>query len=158
MSRTLAVTLFGLVMACAAPCARGEKLVPFRSSGSAQLLDVPVPGGVVQALDVGRATHLGNFESVYDLAVSVDGLLVVFTGQFTSTIASGDTITFAVEVRLDMFTGGFTGEFTAIGGTGRFAGVSGGLVTTSGEVDMGTGRFTYQSEGFLPSVGATKRN
>ena len=157
MSHTLHRTLFAVLLAIAAPFAGAGELVPFRSSGVAQLLDQPVPGGTVQGVDTGRATHFGNFTSVYDLEVSLDGAFLVFTGTFTSTVSSGDTITFALEVTVSLFTGTFEGEFSAIGGTGRFAGIEGGLVTTLGVVDPATGIFSYDSKGFLPSVGATKR-
>jgi len=142
--------------AFASPCAKAHHGVPFHSSVVAQLLDPPVPGGSAQAVDTGRGSHLGNFTSVYDLEVSLEAGLLIFDGTFTSTVSNGDTITFDIHVVISLTTWVFEGQFTAIGGTGRFQGISGGLVTTSGVVDPSSGLFQYDSEGYLPSIGATK--
>ena len=158
MQRILAVALSALFLICAAPSAPGKDLIPFRSSGVAQLLAVPTPGAMVQAVDVGRATPYGNFTSLYDLKVNLCGAAFIFTGTYTSTFSNGDTITFAIAVRLSLVTGEFTGLFTPIGGTGRFKGICGGLVTTSGVADLNAGSFFYESSGVLPSVGSTKQN
>ena len=157
MIRSLHRCLFAVFLSFLAPFAAAGGLVPFHSSGVAQLLDLPVPGGTVPAADIGRATQLGNFTSVYDLQVSVEDEFLVFDGTFTSTVSNGDTITFDVHVKVSLFTGAFEGEFSAIGGSGRFEGISGGQVTTSGVADLSSGTFHYTASGCLPSVGATKQ-
>jgi len=156
MTRTPHLSLLAILVACLAPFATAGDLVPFRSTGVAQLLDQPVPGGTVRAADSGRATHLGNFTSVYNLQVSVVGASLVFDGTFTSTASNGDTITFDVYVAVSLFNGAFEGKFTAIGGTGRLRGISGGLVTTSGVADLSSGVFYYHCVGALPFGEASK--
>jgi hypothetical protein len=158
MNPSLRRTLLAALLAFLAPFATAGAgaLVPFRSNGVAQLLTPPLPGASVLAVDSGSATHLGNFTSVYDLQASVDGEFLVFDGTFTSTAASGDTITFAVHVAVSLFTGAFEGEFSAIAGSGRFAGISGGLVATAGVADLNTGTFYYDCQGDVPSVATTK--
>lgn len=151
MIRSFHLTLLAILVAFVAPFATATELLPFRSSGVAQLLDVPVPGGTVRAVDSGHATYLGNFTSVYNLHVNVVGALVIFDGTFTSTAANGDTITFDVNVAVSLFTGAFSGEFSAIAGSGRFQGISGGLVTTTGVADLTYGIFNYSCKGCIPS-------
>ncbi|MEI7908290.1 MAG: hypothetical protein WCK77_01510 [Verrucomicrobiota bacterium] len=158
MIRSIHLALLAVSFAFLTPFVEARDLVPFSSNGVAQLLAQPVPGGTVAAVDSGRATLLGNFTSVYDLHVSLAGAYLVFDGTFTSTASSGGTITFDVHVAVSLLTGGFAGEFSAIGGTARFKGISGGRVTTWGVANLSYGTFDYTAKGFLPSIGSAKQD
>ena len=112
----------------------GRSSRPFKASihGFA----APTPTGPCQLANaetaVAQVTHLGrstmeSFEIV-ELCANPDGAEI--TGRFTMTAANGDTVsgTYDTLGHLDFAASEvtFAGQFTITGGTGRFAGASGG--------------------------------
>ncbi len=77
----------------------------------------------------GPVTHMGKTTQTGILFLSpvpnADGLFPG-DGSVTITAANGDKLTFDYEGLLDPITGEGTGTFTFTGGTGRFAGATGG--------------------------------
>jgi hypothetical protein len=76
----------------------------------------------------GPVTHMGNTTqtgTLYLEAPNSDGLFPGY-GSVTITAANGDQLTFDYEGLLNPLTGEGYGTFTFTGGTGRFAGATGG--------------------------------
>jgi len=78
----------------------------------------------------GNVTHLGlaHQQGTMTLEPPIDVQQVMFPGHGTVTLtaANGDELTFHFEGVLDVNTGVGDGRFEFVGGTGRFAGATGG--------------------------------
>jgi hypothetical protein len=75
----------------------------------------------------GPVTHMGNTTQAGTLMlVPKDARFFYGQGSVTITAANGDTVSFDYFGLLDSMTGEGPGTFTFTGGTGRFAGATGG--------------------------------
>jgi hypothetical protein len=76
----------------------------------------------------GPVTHMGNTKQKGTLVLQAPIAPGLFpgSGSVTITAANGDTVTFDYVGLLDALTGEGFGTFTFTGGTGRFAGATGG--------------------------------
>lgn len=124
--------------------------VPGDPSPCAQLR-INVTGG-------GTATHLGRFTTVQYQCTTFADPLSFTGGQYTFTAANGDTIFGTYTGRfVPIGTTGFfsiDATFTIDGGTGRFAGATGGG-PVSGTATQAGG--TVILNGTISSVGSLKR-
>jgi hypothetical protein len=136
--------------------------VPFKGTFKATGTASAVAGDRCPVLTVeihgtGKATHLGQLTD--DQSHCVDPASLAFTdGEFTFTAANGDQIRgtyFGELVPLDppLFT--IDGHFTITGGTGRFAGATGGG-DASGVQNLATGDVTVSLVGTISSVGSNQ--
>ena len=100
----------------------------------------------------GTATHLGLWTTTgtVNYGPPDENGLLPSSGEATITAANGDTLEVVVQGTLNLAAGTDTGTFTFVGGTGRFAGVSGsaGFVVTVNPVTGGfeltmVGRINY---------------
>jgi hypothetical protein len=139
------------------------KQVPFKGTFSATGTAVARPGDRCPVLTVeihgtGNATHLGRFVTGQSHCAAPPSL--AFTdGVFAFAAANGDQIrgTYLgefVPLSPPLFT--IDGHFTITGGTGRFAGTTGGG-EASGVQDLATGDVTVSLVGTISSVGSIKR-
>lgn len=96
-------------------------------------LAVGFPCGVYAAS--GKAAHLGKIteSGTYCAGEPVGPGLFPLSGEGTQVAANGDTLTYTFEEIVDFSTEPFTafGIFTITGGTGRFAGATGGGTFTT---------------------------
>jgi hypothetical protein len=116
--------------------ADAKKPVPFKGNVTATwdniLKSLPPsvggPGLVSNFTGGGPVTHMGNTTQSGTLTLGDPIAPFVFpgTGTVTITAANGDTVTFNYVGRLVASTGEGIGTFTFTGGTGRFAGATGG--------------------------------
>ena len=145
--------LMAAPIAATPPLSAEPKQIPFRASYDAQFqntLAFPIVHVTVQA--TGEALVLGRSQAVTDNEF-VNLLTGAGTATFTLTAANGDTL-----VLEDTFhstppdAGGaftFAGDFEVVGGTGRFAGATGGgTVTGSAQfpgpaADGGVAEFSF---------------
>jgi hypothetical protein len=152
------------VLGLAGPVAAGEQ-VPFKGSfaGVAILrLVPPIAFGDVNA--TGNATHLGRFTLAIPHTVNLTPP-PPFTaaGFYQFVAANGDTLSASFTGQVNPIPGGNAAVeiATIIGGTGRFAGATGGF---TGEhvvlVDPATGIRTIigSFEGTISSPGAAKKS
>ena len=126
--RILMLTLTMLVAAIAV----GAVERPFAGTGSGIAVIGAEPDGKVAAVVTGsgNATHLGVFTNLGKVFFGdpdpSNPNLVHPTGNVTFTAANGDKLETSVENgTMDLSTGIGVGDFRWIGGTGRFANVSG---------------------------------
>ena len=124
----------------------------FESSIVGPIASVHVIGG-------GQASHMGRV-SIETTDQVVDLVSGVGTATYRYTAANGDYIDFFFDEIFIPAPGGFTftGTWTIVGGSGRFAGATGsgenwGTATFTGE-DVGIGHFEMQ--GSISSVGSLK--
>lgn len=121
--RVLAAVLAALIFSGSATA---EKQVPFkgRSSGVVTAVGFDPVKGIAYTLVAGegQATHLGHFTVTGDVAVDV--ATGIPTGTWTLTAANGDMLFLKMTGSGIDPTHGF-GEFTVVGGTGRFQGATG---------------------------------
>src|SRR5579875_3463315 len=115
--------------ASASPAAAEER--PFHGSVEATWDDIFEAFGPDGATfeGGGPVTHMGNTTQTGILYLSSEANaqgLYPGHGSVTITAANGDEVTFDYEGLLDPLTGEGTGTFTFTGGTGRFAGATGG--------------------------------
>lgn len=128
----------------------------FNATGTAVAGD-RCPVLTVEIHGTGNATHLGRLTNDQSHCAAPPSL--AFTdGVFTLTAASGDQVRgtyFGEFVPLDppLFT--VDGHFTITGGTGRFAGATGGG-DASGVQNLATGEVTVSLVGTISSVGSNK--
>jgi hypothetical protein len=104
--------------------------------------------------DAGRATHLGAY--TYHSNECFNGATGQFSGTFTMTAANGDTIsgTYAGSVVSVVGGLGFYEQDNVItGGTGRFAGASGGF-HLSGIANLATLQSSQRLSGTVSSPGS----
>jgi hypothetical protein len=139
------------------------KQVPFKGVFNATGTAAVIPGDRCPVLTVhivgpGTATHLGRLTT--DQSHCAEPTSLAFTdGEFTLTAANGDELRgtyFGDFVPLEppLFT--IDGHFTFTGGTGRFAGATGGG-DASGVQNLATGDATVTLVGTISSVGSSKR-
>ncbi len=144
------LSLLAVVMVIVAPAGSARpsvKFVPFKGSFtfSATIAADSSPCPFVRILvnGGGHATHLGRFSTSQYHCLDPADPLAFTEGVFTFTAANGDTVfgTYAGRFIPTTVEGVSTvdGTFTFTGGTGRFAGASGGgLATGSGTATGGT--------------------
>lgn len=120
LSRSLVVLAALVTGGLAVPSAVADDDRPFRGTATGQVTGVGESGEVIISY-TGTATHLGKFTREERLFLNPDG---TFTGTMVFTAADGDHLW--VE-----FAGAFVspttavGEYTFVGGTGRFSWASG---------------------------------
>ena len=121
--RVLAAVLAALIVS---ESATAGKQVPFKGRSSGIVTAVgfdPVKGIAYTHLEgSGEATHLGHFTVTGDVAVEV--ATGIPTGTWTLTAANGDMLFLEMTGSGIDPTHGF-GDFTVVGGTGRFAEATG---------------------------------
>ena len=120
-----------LLTAAVAGYAAAEKEVPFRGSiQGVEIADVQFPKLFVDGSGSGRATHLGRFTMTYEL--EVDLLTRETFGSSVFTAANGDSLTTDITglgtptANPDVHS--IVEVHTITGGTGRFAGATGGFI------------------------------
>jgi len=148
------VAVLGLV----GPVAAGEQ-VPFHGIYEGSFTQAPIPGtptSLVVASGTGKATQLGHFS--FDFPLTVNVVLQTGSGTYTFTAANGDEVFADVLVQSSLLPNGLRhvveiGIIT--GGTGRFAGTSGGFI---GErlLNRATGEVIGYFDGTISSPGAGK--
>lgn len=150
--------------AAAAKRVNAQKLVPFTDRQSIQAAGGSIdcgPIGVAPAILVGSgvSSHLGRITSVstWESCELFAGDLVV-TGTMTTTAANGDEITATFDMTFPALVPGEPNDFvidlTIVGGTGRFAGVTGfaaGQGTTAPP-----GRGEWELRGWMTPPGVSK--
>ena len=140
--------------------AAAEKQVPFKGGSSGVVTAVgfdPVKGiAYTHVAGEGQATHLGHFTVTGDVAVHV--ATGIPTGTWTLIAANGDMLFLEMTGSGIDPTHGF-GEFTVVGGTGRFEGATGYYETITFAVPPGTADvipYTDVLEGTISSVGSNR--
>jgi hypothetical protein len=108
------------------PAATAGKSVPFkgRSSGAVTVTDFAYPFVTTSVVGEGEATHLGRFTLTAEAVIDVSLPGGPAAGSWILTAANGDQLfmTF-VAYGIDPTHG--HGDFTIVGGTGRFQGATG---------------------------------
>jgi hypothetical protein len=114
-----ALTLSGPAMAAG-------KQVPFkgRSSGVVTVTDFSYPFVTTSVVGEGEATYLGRFTLTAEVVVNVSLPGGPAAGSWTLTAANGDQL-FATFVAYGIDPTHGHGDFTIVGGTGRFQGATG---------------------------------
>jgi hypothetical protein len=117
---------FLVALSLNAPALAAGQQVPFkgRSSGVVTVTDVSYPFVTTHVVGEGEATHLGHFTLTAEAVVDVSLPGAPAAGSWTLTAANGDQlfVTF-VAIGIDPTHG--HGDFTIVGGTGRFQGATG---------------------------------
>jgi hypothetical protein len=137
-------------------------LVPFK--GTVFLVAIPdysdtsCPGALrLNVTEVGRVTQMGAVTARAFVCQKLDPNDLSFNGQFTYTAANGDTVSGTFFGKLVPVSGTLyqvqDEQFTITGGTGRFAGASGGGIVV-GTVDLASGEGVHQIDGSISSVGS----
>jgi hypothetical protein len=128
--RVYCSTAVGVLLAALSLCGTGTagESVPFKGESSGFVTTVgfdPVEGVVyVHGTGTGNATHLGRFTATADVKIyTVAGFIM---GTWTYTAANGDKL-FLTGVGTGVDPTHGSGNFTIVGGTGRFEGASGTL-------------------------------
>jgi hypothetical protein len=157
-----AALVAALVSFLAVPAlAVGAAQVPLKGhdSGSFTLTPNGCGPGVFAVVvdDNGRASHLGAY--AYHSNECFNPTTGAFTGTFTLTAANGDTITgtyAGTVVRVAGDLGFYEQDNVITGGTGRFAGASGGF-HLSGIANLATLASEQTLSGAISSPGAAKK-
>ena len=145
------------VLGLAGPAAAGDQ-VPFRGQFDGTVTATPInpPLFAILVEGEGHASHLGRFTvSVPHL---VDRSTRLASGTYVFTAANGDTLT--AEFTGQSFPTDTPGVLyivenaTVTGGTGRFAGATGGF-TVERLFDTAAGTTTAAIDGTVSSVGAS---
>jgi len=109
-----------------APAMAAGQQVPFkgRSSGVVTVTNIAYPFVTTRVVGEGEATHLGHFTLTAEAVVDVSLPGAPAAGSWTLIAANGDqlSVTF-VAIGIDPTHG--HGDFTVVGGTGRFQGATG---------------------------------
>jgi len=117
---------FLAALALSGPAMAAGQQVPFkgRSSGTVTVTDVSYPFVTTHVVGEGEATHLGHFTLTAEAVVDVSLPGAPAAGSWTLTAANGDqlSVTFVAH-GIDPTHG--HGDFTIVGGTGRFEGATG---------------------------------
>jgi hypothetical protein len=114
----------------------------------------PTSPGIIaiSANGIGNLTNVGNLSFQLQKTLDTTGKVPLFSGTFTMTAVSGDTLTgtyAAVGAAPDAGGfGTFSGQITVTGGTGRFQNAS-GIVPFSAIANGGLGQAAYSFKGFL---------
>lgn len=129
-----------LLLLAQAPAARPERNPPVPFSARISAVANGVPCGTYTA--TGTAAHLGAITETgtYCVVGEVSPGVLQLAGEGTQVAANGDTISFTFEEVVDLTTNPLTGAatFTITGGTGRFAGATGGGTFASTGTAEGT--------------------
>jgi hypothetical protein len=121
-----ALVVFLAVLALSGPAMAAEQPVPFkgRSSGVVTVTGATGPVVYTHVVGEGEATHLGHFTLTANADVDTSLPGGPASGEWTLTAANGDTLSVHfVALGIDPTHG--RGDFTIVGGTGRFAGATG---------------------------------
>jgi hypothetical protein len=143
-----------LVLSLAGPVAAGDQ-VPFKGSLEASATVTPLAPPLASVLieGTGNATQLGAF--TVEIPHLVNQATRIGTGTYVLTAANGDTLTAAFSGQATLVGPGVLSVVeTAVitGGTGRFAGATGGF-TTDRTFFVATGVTTGSFEGTISSLG-----
>lgn len=125
--------------------------LPFQGSLEATDTDTIVfPFLSVHLTGTGNATHLGQYQAVFDFRVDLRTPTSPAVGSFTLTAANGDTIFGDLLGRASIANGiaNVVETATITGGTGRFAAATGSF-TTSRTVVQATGVSSGSFEGTI---------
>jgi hypothetical protein len=157
--KPILVTLRLLVLAAVAltfnhSIALADDGMPIEGFLAASFTQSQTSPGIVDILanGIGKLTNVGNFSFQLHKTIDRNATVPVFSGTFTITAKSGDTLTgtyTAVTSRPD--SGGFgiiTGQLAVTGGTGRFQSASGFVPFTS-VANGGPGLAVYSFKGVL---------
>lgn len=161
---TAPATDASLGIAAVAKQVGGQKLVPFTDRQSLEATGGSIdcgPYGLAPAdyAGSGVGSHLGRITSVstWQTCEPVGDDLVV-TGTMTTTAANGDEISSTFVMTFTALVPGAPNEFvvdlTIVGGTGRFAGVT-GFATGSGTTDPPL-RGEWELSGWMTPPGVSK--
>lgn len=124
-----ALLFAAISMACVLPSTQAkDHQVPFRATFSTEGESVVMfPNVHLTIFGQGVALHMGATTLLTTDQV-LNLITLQATGTYTLTAANGDTVVLGVEVDYVIFPEGveFSGEYTVVGGTGRFAGATGG--------------------------------
>jgi hypothetical protein len=154
--------LFIVLAALAVPAhALAGSQVPLKGADSGSFTLTPDGCGpgifAVVIVDAGQATHLGSY--AYRADECFNGANGEFSGTFTMTAANGDTIsgTYAgVVVAVVGDLGHYEQDNLITGGSGRFAGASGGF-HLSGIANLATLESSQSISGTVSSPGLAKK-
>jgi hypothetical protein len=133
MKRSLNIRILALAISLllgSLPVVAAER--PFALTGNGSSTFITDGAGNIIGANVtasGTATHLGMWTAVGSVQFTPDPYnpgRLLSSGAATVTAANGDKLQFVVNGALDPSTGTDMGPIRFIGGTGRFAGVSGG--------------------------------
>lgn len=128
--------------------------VPFtgRLEGTQTVTPLEPPFALVEGEATGHATHLGRF--TVEFPHTVNFATASGAGTYTFTAANGDTLTatFTGQAQLGTVTS-IVEQATITGGTGRFAGATGGF-TARRLFDPSTGTTTGSLEGTISAPGS----
>jgi hypothetical protein len=144
------------VLGLAGPTTAGEQ-VPFRGVLEGSFTSTPIPGtptALVVAGGTGQATQLGHFS--FDFPLTVNLVLQAGTGTYTFTAANGDKVFADVVAQSSLLPNGLRRVVeiaTITGGTGRFAGATGGFIGDR-LLDRATGVVLGFFDGTISSPGA----
>ena len=147
------------VLGLAGPVAAGEQ-VPFKGSFAGVAIQSGVPPIVSVEVDAtGNATHLGQFTLAIPHHVDLSTRPRTSFGSYQFVAANGDTLSASFTGQVNPIPGGLAAVATATitGGTGRFAGATGGFTDEHVVlVDPATGARTIigSFEGIISSPGA----
>jgi hypothetical protein len=153
--------LVAVTLAVAPQQAHAGEQVPFRAAFTTEFESVvEFPISYITVVGHGTATHLGK-----TTAVTTNQAINLITGAGTATYtltgANGDTVVLEMAFEVTSLPDGveFEGIYTVTGGTGRFAGATGGgtmrgSATFTG-ASHGVGSFTVV--GTISSPGSVKR-
>jgi hypothetical protein len=144
------ITLAAAALLAFAPAAGAAGGVPFSGTAVGRDTSMSLESDGIHLTSViqGTGTLVGRFTQTLDYTLSSD--LVHFAGTATITAADGSTI-LLVDAGVEpgfasqVFPTPFDATFTVVGGTGRFAGATGGG-TVSG-IDFGQGAFAFTFSG-----------
>jgi len=134
ITRSAALVVAALLLISAPSFAEAKNLRPFKGRVVATWDNVfaalPPPAGISLAKFIGTSqmTHMGNAAQSGTLTLTPNGhpFLIPGNGSVTITAANGDTVKFDYTGILNAANGEGTGTFNITGGTGRFAGATGG--------------------------------
>ena len=130
LRRAISATAAAILVMCAGPVATGQE-VPFKGSlaGTFTISDT-FPIATVSANLTGNATHLGRFTLSLPHEVNVAANPISATGTFVFIAANGDQVSGTFTGLVDSGVPPVihvTETATITGGTGRFAGATGGF-------------------------------
>lgn len=123
-----------------------------RFEGTQTVTPLQPPFALVEGVATGQASHLGRF--TVEFPHTVNFATASGAGTYTFVAANGDTLTatFTGQAQLGTVTS-ILEQATITGGTGRFAGASGGF-TARRLFDPATGTTTGSFDGTISTPGA----